>query len=140
ISPDGRKAYVVYNADIDPWRGTDMTSPRRYHGVFREADVNADGSVTGWTNVVVGPLGDLRASYPGHDIYQERIGDYVYAAATQAYGVGVWTDASPAGVCSAVQAYRAASLAAGTLALPAPWPLFSCPTFGNTDILSNTTG
>jgi hypothetical protein len=139
ISPDGRKAYVVYNADIDPWRGTDMTSPRRYHGVFREADVNTDGSVTGWTNVVVGPLGDLRASYPGHDIYQERIGDYVYSSASRTYGVGVENDLRNAAVCSAVQQYRADSIAAGTRALPAPWPIADCPArFGNLDIYALT--
>jgi hypothetical protein len=55
--------------------------------------------------------------------------------------VGVWTDARDAAVCDAVQRYRAASLAAGQLALPAPWPLAACPaTFGNTDIWSATTG
>jgi hypothetical protein len=32
-------------------------------------------------------------------------------------------DAQNATVCGPVQSYRAASLAAGTLALPAPWPL-----------------
>ena len=59
----------------------------------------------------------------------------------ESYGLGVWTDASDASVCDAVQSYRAASLAAGTLALPAPWPLADCPaTFGNTNILSLTTG
>ena len=84
---------------------------------------------------------DLRGTYPGHDIYQERVGDYVYAAATATYGLGVWTDAQNATVCGPVQSYRAASLAAGTLALPAPWPLADCPgTFGNTDIWSATTG
>jgi len=139
LSPSGDRLYVVYEADTAPWRAGDMTSTRPYHGVFETAAIGSSGAPGAWT-AQTGPLGDLRATYPGHDIYQERIGDYVYAAATQAYGVGVWTDASPAAVCSAVQAYRAASLAAGTLALPAPWPLFSCPTFGNTDILSNTTG
>jgi hypothetical protein len=84
---------------------------------------------------------DLRGTYPGHDIYQERVGDYVYAAATATYGLGVWTDAQNATVCGPVQTYRAASLAAGTRALPAPWPLTACPgTFGNTDIWASTTG
>jgi len=86
-------------------------------------------------------LGDLRATYPGHDIYQERIGDYVYAAATRTYGVGVWTDAANAAVCPAVQTYRAASLAAGSRQLPSPYPPTDCPpTWGNTDIMSATTG
>jgi hypothetical protein len=140
ISPLGDRLYVVYEADLDPWRGADMGSPRRYRGVFLRASIGAGGAPAGWSTVLAGALGDLRGTYPGHDIYQERIGDYVYAAASASYGVGVWTDARAAGVCAAVQAYRAASLAAGELALPAPWPLFECPTFGNTDIWAATTG
>ena len=111
------------------------------------APVGAGGAPGAWSVVYNGSTrtsaghNDLRGTYPGHDIYQERIGDYVYAAATAAYGVGVWTDAQNATVCSAVQKYRAASFAAGQLALPAPWPLADCPaTFGNTDIWSATTG
>ena len=117
-----------------------MFTSRPYHGVFRTAAFGAGGP-SGWTTLYDGPLGDLRGTYPGHDIYQERVGDYVYAAAARAYGVGVWTDARDAGVCQAVQQYRQASLDAGQLALPAPWPLADCPaTFGNTDIWSATTG
>jgi hypothetical protein len=38
-----------------------------------------------------------------------------------------------------VQQYRAESIAAGTLALPAPWPIADCPaTFGNLDIYALT--
>jgi hypothetical protein len=145
ISPDGDRVYVVYEADTAPWRGADMSSPRPYHGVFLAAALGVDGSpgplsvvYNGSTDTSKGH-NDLRATYPGHDIYQERIGDYVYAAATPTYGVGVWTDAQNATVCGPVQDYRAASLAAGSRALPAPWPLADCPgTFGNTDIWSAT--
>jgi hypothetical protein len=140
ISPIGDRAYVVYEADLDPWRGTDMTSPRRYRGVFLQASIAANGTPAGWTTVATGAIGDLKATYPGHDSYQERIGDYVYAAASATYGVGVWTDARNAQICPPVQDYRAASIAAGIRALPAPWPLFTCPTFGNTDIWAATTG
>ncbi|MDX6230402.1 MAG: hypothetical protein QOI76_3792 [Frankiales bacterium] len=139
ISPAGDSMYVVYEAVTSPWRGADMTSPRPYHGVLRSAAVT-DGAPGGWATNYVGPFGDLRGTYPGHDIYQERIGDYVYAVATRTYGAAVWTDARSAEVCPAVQQYRANSLAAGTLALPAPWPLFQCPMFGNTDIWAVTTG
>jgi hypothetical protein len=140
ISPDGRRAYVVYNADVDPWRGADMMSARRYHGVFRQTAVARGGALTGWRTAYNGPLGDLRASYPGHDIYQERIGDYVYSAASRTYGVGVENDLRNASVCGPVQQYRAESLAAGALALPAPWPIRDCPqTFGNLDIWGVTT-
>lgn len=141
ISPVGDRLYVTYEADRDPWRGTDMSSTRRYRGVFLTAPVASGGTPGSFTAAFVGPDGDLRATYPGHDIYQERIGDYVYAAASAAYGVGVWTDARNAALCQAVQDYRARSIAAGALALPgAPWPLADCPaTFGNTDIFSATT-
>ncbi|MGE5291363.1 MAG: sialidase family protein [Micromonosporaceae bacterium] len=140
ISPDGSRLYVIYEGATAPWRGADMLSPRPYHGVFRSAAFGPSGP-GGWATLFDGPLGDLRGTYPGHDIYQERVGDYVYAAASAEYGVGVWTDARDAAVCGPVQQYRSASLAAGTLALPAPWPLNDCPAgFGNTDIWSATTG
>src|SRR6266511_3396185 len=147
ISPTGDRIYVVYEADTAPWRGADMTSPRPYHGVVLTAPLGASGAPGSWSSVYNGSTdtsaghNDLRATYPGHDIYQERVGDYVYAAATPGYGVAVWTDAQNATVCGPVQSYRAASLAAGTRVLPAPWPLAVCPaTFGNTDIWSATTG
>jgi hypothetical protein len=140
ISPDGKRVYVIYEAVTSPWRGADMTSPRPYHGVLLTAAIGAGGAPSGWSTAYNGPLGDLRATYPGHDLYQERIGDYVYAAASRDYGVGVWTDAANAEVCDAIQDYRASSFAAGGLALPAPWPLADCPaTFGNTDIMSVST-
>src|SRR5437764_3228353 len=34
ISPDGSRAYVIYEADTAPWAGSDFTSARSYHGVF----------------------------------------------------------------------------------------------------------
>jgi hypothetical protein len=146
ISPTGDRAYVIYEADTAPWRGADMTSPRPYHGVFLTTPLTG-GSPGSWSVIYNGSTdtstghNDLRGTYPGHDIYQERVGDYVYAAATATYGLGVWTDAQNAAVCGPVQSYRAASLAAGTRALPAPWPLADCPgAFGNTDIWASTTG
>lgn len=139
ISPIGDRVYVMYEAVTSPWRGADMSSPRPYHGVFRTATFGPSGPGS-WSTALMGALGDLRATYPGHDLYQERIGDYVYAAASRQYGVGVWTDAANAAVCGAVQNYRAGSLAAGHRVLPAPWPLADCPaTFGNTDIVSAST-
>jgi hypothetical protein len=144
ISPGGDRVYVVYEGPQTPWQGADFTTPRLYHGVFRSAPIGSSGAPGTWTTIENGPLGDLRATYPGHDIYQERIGDYVYAAATPTYGAAVWTDARDAGVCNAVQTWRAASFAAGHRVLPgAPWPLGAgvCPaTFGNTNIYAATTG
>ena len=139
IAPQGNRMYVVYEADRDPWRDADMASTRRYRGVLLSSQVTA-GAPTGWTAEYIAPDGDLRGTYPGHDIYQERIGDYVYAVATSSYGLAVWTDARAAQVCADVQTYRAASYAAGERVTPAPWPLFSCPLFGNTDIWAATTG
>jgi hypothetical protein len=140
IAPDGSRVYVMYEGPTAPWRGDDMASPRPYHGVFLSAPFGPGGPGA-WTTEYNGPLGDLRGTYPGHDLYQERVGDYVYAAASRTYGVGVWTDAADAAVCPAIQTWRAASLAAGERLLPAPWPLSDCPpTFGNTEIMSVTTG
>jgi hypothetical protein len=142
ITPDGSRAYVVYEADTAPWAGSDFNTARPYHGVLVTSPLDASGSPTGWTPEFDESPGDLRATYPGHDLYQERVGDYVYAAASNEYGVGVWASAKNAAVCPAVQTWRAASFAAGQRVLPgAPWPLRDCPArFGNTDIYSISTG
>src|SRR5207253_8454058 len=134
----GTHAYVVYEAVTAPWRGSDFTSARPYHGVFLSSPIDASGVPTGWTTEFNETPGDLRATYPGHDLYQERVGDYIYAAASNSYGVGVWTSAANAAVCSPIQDYRERSYAAGHRDLPgAPWPLTDCPmNFGNTDIQS----
>ena len=147
ISPAGDRAYVVYSAVTSPWRGSDMGSPRPYHGVLLGAPVGDDDDKYGdgpgpWTTVYNGPFGDLRASYPGHRLYEERVGDYVYAAASRDYGVGLWVDARDAAVCPAIQDRRARVLSVpGAAVIPAPWPLADCPrTFGNTDVWTATTG
>jgi hypothetical protein len=109
--------------------------------VFVSSALDSSGAPTVWSTEYNEVPTDLRATYPGHDLYQERVGDYVYAAASATYGVGVWASAANASVCPAVQAYRAASFAAGTHALPAPSPLTDCPpNFGNVDIMAATTG
>jgi hypothetical protein len=110
--------------------------------VFLSSALSSQGLPTGWSTVFNEAPGDLRATYPGHDMYQERVGDYIYAAASDTFGVGVWASAADASVCDAVQSWRAASFAAGARVLPgAPWPLSDCPsTFGNVDIKSVSTG
>jgi hypothetical protein len=143
IAPNGSSVYVMYEALTDPWRGANMTSSRGYHGVFRASPLGASGAPGSWSTLNTGPPGDIRATYPGHDIYQERVGDYVYAAASRTYGVGLWADASDASVCSAVQTWRSDSYAAGHRVLPgAPWPVPpTCPAnWGNVQILAMTTG
>ena len=142
VSPDGSTVYVIYEALTDPWRGDDFDASRGYRGVFRSADLGGDGAPGAWSTLFDGPLGDIRGTYPGHDIYPERVGDYVYAAASRDYGVGIWSDAADAAVCEAVQDWRADSFAAGERVLPgAPWPLVDCPdTFGNVQILAVSNG
>jgi hypothetical protein len=110
--------------------------------VFLRAPIGAGGAPGAWSTLVTGPLGDIRGTFPGHDIYQERVGDYVYAAASRMYGVGVWSDATDAAVCEDVQDWRADSFAANQRVLPgAPWPTEDCPaTFGNVQIMAATNG
>ena len=110
--------------------------------MFVSSALGSNGAPTGWTTAFNETPGDLLATYPGHDLYQERVGDYVYAAASNNYGVGVWASAANAAVCPAIQDYRERSYAAGHRVLPgAPWPLADCPAnFGNTDIQSASTG
>jgi hypothetical protein len=140
ISPSGDRAYVVYEAVTSPWRGDNVTAPRPWHGVFLSAPIGAGGPGA-WDVVYDGPTADLRSSFPGHRFREERVGDYVYAAASRDYGVGLWIDVRNAAVCPAIQQWRAASLAQGSIVLPAPWPLAVCPdTWGNMDVWSATTG
>lgn len=140
VSPTGDKVYVVYEAVTSPWAGDDVSSPRPYHGVFRSAPVTASGPGT-WTTEYNGPLADLRSSFPGHRFREERIGDYVYAAASRDYGIGLWIDVRNTEVCPAIQDWRAQSLAAGHIVIPAPYPPTDCPaTWGNMDVWAATTG
>jgi hypothetical protein len=140
ISPVGDRAYLAYEAVTSPWRGSDLDAPRPYHGVFLSAPVGADGPGP-WRTEYNGPFGDLRATFPPHALGEERIGDYVYVAASRNYGVGVWIDARDAAVCDAIQDWRGQSLAAGEPVIPAPWPLADCPArFNNPDVWAATTG
>ena len=140
ISPSGDRVYVVYEAVTSPWAGDDVATPRPWHGVFLSAPVGPSGPGV-WTTEYNGPLADLRSSFPGHRFREERVGDYVYAAASRDYGVGLWIDVRNAAVCPAIQDWRAQSLSAGHIVTPAPWPLTDCPaTWGNMDVWAATTG
>lgn len=140
ISPAGDQAYLVYEGFRTPWVGADTSTPRTYRGVFLSAPVGASGPGA-WSTEFTSPIGDMRSSYPGHHLDQERVGDYVYAAATRTYGVGLYIDIRNAADCPAIDAWRAASLAAGKDVIPAPFPTTDCPsTWGNMDVRAVTTG
>jgi hypothetical protein len=140
ISPDGQHVYVVYMAYGGPFQTT-TADPRPERGVLLGADIDASGAPTGWTTLYTGPWGDARGSSQGRILYNEFLGDYVYAIATRTYGAGVWTDVRRTADCPAMDAWRQASYTAGTLVFPAPWPLGACPpNFGNNDIFAATNG
>jgi hypothetical protein len=140
ISPDGKTVYVVYMAFRAPFQAT-TASPRPEHGVFRMATVGPGGAPGAFVTVSNGPTGDARGTSQGRILYNEFLGDYVYAIATNSYGAGTWTDVRRTVDCPAMDAWRQASFDAGHRVFPAPWPLGDCPpSFGNNDIFSATTG
>ena len=139
IAPDGSRVYVTYNAFTTPL-GTDTSTPRLEHGVLLSSPVGAGGAPTGFTAEFVGQSGDARGTSQGRILYNEFLGDYVYAIATRAYGAGVWTDVQNTADCPAMDTWRQASFNAGHRVFPAPWPLGDCPAkFGNNDIFGATT-
>jgi hypothetical protein len=139
IAPDGSHVYLSYNAFTTPFSTTTGT-PRMEHGVLRSAAIGAGGAPTGWTTEFTGASGDARGTAQGRILYNEFLGDYVYAIGTRTYGAGVWTDVPDTADCPAVDAWRQASFTAGHQVFPAPWPIGDCPAnFGNSDISSATT-
>jgi len=140
IAPDGSRVFVTYNAFTTPLTPTTNATPRLLHGVLRSAAIGAGGAPTGWTTEFTGATGDARGTSQGRILYNEFLGDYVYAIATRTYGAGVWTDVQNTADCPAMDAWRLASFNAGHRVFPAPWPLADCPAnFGNNDIFGATT-
>jgi hypothetical protein len=139
ISPDGRDAYLVYNAHLDPWRTT-TADPRRMLGVVRHADVNlATGAVGAFTTLHRGAVGDGRGS-SANGLTSEFLGDYNYAVATREFAAAVWVDSRNAAVCPAINAYRQSLVDGSPIAPPAPNQ--DCPDvggfFGGTDIFGGS--
>jgi hypothetical protein len=138
ISPNGTDVYLVYNAFTTPFR-TNTTDPRTLVGVMLHAVApGSAATLTGpFTEIHRGAPGDPRGS-SANALISEFLGDYVYAAATRSYGIGVWNDARNAGVCPAINTYRQALQNGQTATAPAIQQ--QCPaTFGNTDIYAFTT-
>ncbi|HEY3556495.1 MAG TPA: sialidase family protein [Kribbella sp.] len=134
VSPDGTDLYLVHNSFTTPYRDN-TTDPRGLVGEVRHANVTG-GVPSGWTTLERVPGGDPRGS-SANALTSEFLGDYVYAAATNDRAVAVWNDSQNAGVCPAINAYRA-SLYTATPGSP-PNVLAACPaTFGNTDILGGS--
>jgi hypothetical protein len=139
ISPDGATAYLVYMGPTQPFQLT-TANPRPLHGVLRQSSIGPNGAPQAWSTVFSGPTGDARGTSQGRILYNEFLGDYVYAIATRDYGAGVWTDVRNTTDCPAIDAWRQVSFNAGHRVFPAPWPLGDCPAnFGNNDIFGATT-
>ena len=139
LAPDGSRVYLAYNAFTTPFSTTTGT-PRLEHGVLRSAAIGAGGAPGAFSTEFVGASGDARGTTQGRILYNEFLGDYVYAIATRTYGAGVWTDVPNTADCPAMDAWRQASFTAGHRVFPAPWPLGDCPAnFGNNDISGATT-
>ncbi|WP_459985012.1 sialidase family protein [Nocardioides sp. AN3] len=135
ISPDGSRVYVVYNAFTTPYRTTTTPDPRTLVGVVLGASV-AGGSTGAFATLHRGEPGDARGS-SANALSSEFLGDYVYAAASRAYGVAVWNDVRDAADCPAIDAYRQAVVDGRSATAPAVQQL--CPaTFGNSDIYGFT--
>jgi hypothetical protein len=136
ISPNGRDAYVVYNAYTTPFR-TDTVAPRGLVGVVLHADIGATGAPGAFAPLHRGGSGDPRGSSQ-NNLQAEFLGDYVYAIATRTYGAAVWNDVRHAADCPAMDAWRMA-LRTGDTTVPRPAPQQQCPgTFGNTDIFGGS--
>jgi hypothetical protein len=135
ISPDGKNAYVVYNAFTTPYRNN-TTDPRTLVGVLLKASVGAGGTGA-FAEIHRGANGDPRGSSQ-NNLVGEFLGDYVYATATRTIGAAVWNDTRNAADCLAIDAWRMSlRTAPGTVSRPSP--LTDCPaTFGNSDIFSTS--
>jgi hypothetical protein len=134
ISLTGSDVYLVYDGYLDPFQTT-TANPRRMQGVVRHADVGAGGTLSFWSTLHRGAVGDARGTT--RTLNREAVYDYNYAAATRTYGAAVWMDVRDAASCPAVNAYRQSLIDGSPITAPAP--LTDCPPqFGNNDIYGGT--
>ena len=132
ISPTGTDVYLVYNAYLQDFQTT-TANPRMMQGVVRHADVGSGGTLSAWSTLHRGDVGDARGTT--RTLNREAVYDYNFAAATRTYGAAVWMDVRNAADCPAVDAYRQSLIDGNPIAPPSP--LTDCPAqFGNEDIFS----
>jgi hypothetical protein len=137
VSPNGKDAYLVYNAFTTPLR-MDTTSPRELVGVVEHADIGSNGALANWSELHRSSPADPRTASQ-NNLWLEFLGDYVYATATDSYGAAVWNDVSRGADCPAIDAWRAAAQANPSSPPAAPAPEQNCPAnWGNTDIFGGT--
>lgn len=134
LSPNGNRAYLVYNAFLDPWRST-TAEPRRALGVVRRAPVSG-GTIGAFATVHRGAIGDARGS-SANGLTAEFFGDYNQVSATRTFGAAIWNDARNAAVCPAMNAFRQ-SLASGAPTAPPAVQQQCDPRFGNSDHFAGT--
>ena len=106
ISPNGTDVWLVYNAFTEPFKdsaeGPANDRPLDRPGPARDG---RRGAVGAFAPVHRGASGDARGSSQ-NDLAAEFLGDYVYAAATRDYGMGVWNDVRDAADCPAIDEFR----------------------------------
>ena len=97
----------MYNAFLEPFETSAVgaTNDRPLDAVVLHADVGSNGTVGAFSLVHRGASGDARGSSQ-NNLAAEFLGDYVYAAATRAYGTAVWNDVRHAADCPAIDAFR----------------------------------
>ena len=106
ISPNGTNVWLVYNAFTEPYKTSALgaDNDRPLIGQVLHATVSG-GNVGGFTPAHRGQTGDARGSSQ-NNLAAEFLGDYVYAAATNDYGVSVWNDVRDAADCGPIDQFR----------------------------------
>ena len=106
ISPNGTNVWLVYNAFTEPYKTSALgaDNDRPLIGQVLHATVSG-GNVGAFTPAHRGQSGDARGSSQ-NNLAAEFLGDYVYAAATNDYGVSVWNDVRDAADCGPIDQFR----------------------------------
>ncbi len=106
ISPNGTDVWLVYNAFTEPYKTSALgaDNDRPLIGQVLHATVSG-GNVGAFTPAHRGQSGDARGSSQ-NNLAAEFLGDYVYAAATNDYGVSVWNDVRDAADCGPIDQFR----------------------------------